>query len=1380
MKYFNSLAIFLFIFGVTTCIGQQIGNSSDFVQMSEITPPPPDASALIKYNGINVNKNTGAVVKAIDLMALSTKALSIPIGIRYVTNGIRVNEYSSRVGLGWALQAGGSISRTIYGRDDLLYQREYPDFAVNPGENRPEFLTYLFNHDHGLAFDAQPDIYNFNFLGFSGRFVIDSDGEVAQLPVSNLKIIKNNGSYTEWMFKIIDPNGNVYFFGGDLATEKVKKENGAPIQGGHYAASVWHLKKIETSLGEIVTYDYEYFQDSYDLGMSQTLYKSDPYSEIAHVVNPCDMINCAPIFAFGSVPQPRFTPQISTVKGFLLKKISVPTRGEINFVYSIIGYPERLLESITLKDNKGIEAKRSVLSYDFVTPSTTYSNQYTTSVQIPFLASVKEYARSSSSDFIEHKFSYYDKSQIPQRLSFAQDHWGFFNAKLNSGLIPAPEDIQLQNWFPDAVAIREIDTAFTYKGILKSITFPTGGIEEIEYEPNQTSAKEDINTYTQLNQAIVGNSVNTYVYSTGANFNINYAHKNTITANCYYIGNGTPDPIHDGGTVSIINTVTNTTVLTYDVKLSSGSNIWFVSLAPGSYKIVCAAKGLDVRTDAAIKYIQASSPNLQYVTKYVGGVRVKRIKTFHSAPAPPMVIRFYYGSIDSLNYNLSVKVPKPNYYRQYTERIGGLGECCQTCILNYKYLRHHAMFSESVTNLYIYPDGPITYKNVVESFGGDNYENGAIAHVYESIPDIQPQLILGEKMNGTPFTNTSAYSSSSSGNNGKEILQTIFKKEGGQLIPKEKTEYQYTVEQTRKYREVLGLAINTKHEVICWYVTSNNHIQSTDLDSSFDVEKYYIISSWNHINSKTQTLYDKDGNPSLSVVSNYFFDNELHLNLTREESFDSKGKAIKAVYKYPHDVTGMGSVYTDMVSKNIIDPIIQQEKYRDNVMLEQTTTSYKAWPNNLYLPEYIQNKLKTNNVETRILFNSYDLSGNLLEQQKNNDVRQSYVWGYLNQQPVAQVTNAKASEIFHDNFEDLSGWDGSLTAYDNTRSRTGGYSGRIDKFTSGEQVSHSTKWLTIALTSPKKFRYSTWVYSTGPSAEIFLFMKRANESNYFSYVSSVQTLEINKWVLIQQDFLVPADVVQLGIRLDNNGGGSVWFDDVRLHPSDAMMTTYTYKPLVGLSSQTDINNRSAYYEYDSFNRLSIVRDTDGKIVKKICYNYVGKAENCVDCVNTAADWQNTNEYSCQKDGSNNNTGYQLRKQVDMNPCSLSYGNFQWVVSSYNTTACPLPAQTVYAKIVYENLDFTGSGTVADIKIKFYSNQACTIPLSVSNLYIGYQELYEYYDHNYGSTYSQYNYLNTANGYEFVIGYSQYIQYYGWGYDEYWDYVLLPNSSYVIQ
>lgn len=62
-------------------------------------------------------------------------------------------------------------------------------------------------------------------------------------------------------------------------------------------------------------------------------------------------------------------------------------------------------------------------------------------------------------------------------------------------------------------------------------------------------------------------------------------------------------------------------------------------------------------------------------------------------------------------------------------------------------------------------------------------------------------------------------------------------------------------------------------------------------------------------------------------------------------------------------------------------------------------------------------------------------------------------------------------------------------------------------------------------------------------------------------------------------------------------------NDLRANLSNAMVTTYTYDPLVGVTSITDPKGDRITYEYDSFGRLQFVKDKDGNILSENEYHY---------------------------------------------------------------------------------------------------------------------------------------------------------------------------------
>lgn len=64
-------------------------------------------------------------------------------------------------------------------------------------------------------------------------------------------------------------------------------------------------------------------------------------------------------------------------------------------------------------------------------------------------------------------------------------------------------------------------------------------------------------------------------------------------------------------------------------------------------------------------------------------------------------------------------------------------------------------------------------------------------------------------------------------------------------------------------------------------------------------------------------------------------------------------------------------------------------------------------------------------------------------------------------------------------------------------------------------------------------------------------------------------------------------------------------DGLRSHPdfSDAQITTYRYKPMIGLLYQTDPKGDKRYYEYDHFNRLKSIKDQEEQLIEDYRYHY---------------------------------------------------------------------------------------------------------------------------------------------------------------------------------
>lgn len=63
------------------------------------------------------------------------------------------------------------------------------------------------------------------------------------------------------------------------------------------------------------------------------------------------------------------------------------------------------------------------------------------------------------------------------------------------------------------------------------------------------------------------------------------------------------------------------------------------------------------------------------------------------------------------------------------------------------------------------------------------------------------------------------------------------------------------------------------------------------------------------------------------------------------------------------------------------------------------------------------------------------------------------------------------------------------------------------------------------------------------------------------------------------------------------------FDDLRSSIPQAMITSYTYQPLVGVTSITGPNKQTEYYHYDPAGRLASIKNSKGEVLKTFNYHY---------------------------------------------------------------------------------------------------------------------------------------------------------------------------------
>ena len=81
-----------------------------------------EAAALAKMVNYPVYLNTGVPDISIPLYTIETGGMVLPVTLQYHAGGFKINEHSTRAGLGWSLSCDLQITRTINGLDDFDYR----------------------------------------------------------------------------------------------------------------------------------------------------------------------------------------------------------------------------------------------------------------------------------------------------------------------------------------------------------------------------------------------------------------------------------------------------------------------------------------------------------------------------------------------------------------------------------------------------------------------------------------------------------------------------------------------------------------------------------------------------------------------------------------------------------------------------------------------------------------------------------------------------------------------------------------------------------------------------------------------------------------------------------------------------------------------------------------------------------------------------------------------------------------------------------------------------------------------------------------------------------------------------------------------------------
>lgn len=479
----------MLLFFVPSLSAQPLNN-----EVGDVVPASPNAAAINKYTEVPISYFTGVPNISIPIYQIQDGPIQVPISLSYHASGLKLGEAASWVGLGWNLNYGGMVTRTILG---------YPDDQVEGRgfiEGRFRDVSTIDAIDQFL--DTEADIFHINLGGYSGKMrrtvksAANGYSDWNLYPYENIRIqeIYNpNRQYEIQGFEFTMPNGLKYSFG-------INDKNGAIVERSEVSIitphpdpqkqsnSAWYLTKITSPDGKYFV-EYHYVQENY-----QNEFLSSNESTSFEMKSPtgisCTNNEDTEVYTYRTLIQGKRLSRITTSQSdFSIEFLEGEQRMDITPYLGGLN-PPMTLDAI--KINQGKDCKLFELTNSYWGESNSYSYE-----KRLFLDEVQEKDCNDKLSVPPYIFDYGPEVDVPSRLSKQIDHWGYYNGATNNDnlftLIPFNASVidrhGLTKFYRDgnrhATADRESNSEYSAIGSLKNIIYPTGAVTSLEYEGNQ-------------------------------------------------------------------------------------------------------------------------------------------------------------------------------------------------------------------------------------------------------------------------------------------------------------------------------------------------------------------------------------------------------------------------------------------------------------------------------------------------------------------------------------------------------------------------------------------------------------------------------------------------------------------------------------------------------------------------------------------------------------------------------------------------------------------------------------------------------------------------------------------------------------------------------
>ncbi len=914
-----------------------------------ITFPSPNAASMGLYGEIPVSLFTGIPNISIPIYNVKEKGMEYSISLTYHAGGFRPDVHPSWVGMGWNLDFGGVITRTVnklpdeWKNDDYdIYGYYYHNRLNNWDWASTDTLASMSSPWLESRLDRQPDEFSFNFLGYSGKFYLDHTRKWRVQSNKNIKVVfeeediinpffhdnipptQSSGISEKCFgkFILVDDQGIKYTFGTSNAIEYSSSITPPDMDYRNWLiATSWHLVDItmpDNSGGVSIEYERGPFQSNFQFFEQQDGFYN--------------LYTCASAGGnkgiTGRIISPVYAKSVIIKSDGTRIDFHFSKSNELTYPTSTYWEPFRDVNrtlaltvppnyfafykadlQIPYYVNNGLTGQTGVISnarfiwfnLDSLTISAKdytsnpvlkafervrFSYVENTSERLKLLSVTKASLSPGETD-LSQKYSFgYNPGEMPNYLYEMSDHWGFANGRQLPVNVSGGYD-----WIQgDLLVYREPWDIFVSRGVLKEIIYPTGGKSSFEYELNDYKkyVMDITREYANLIYDLrkpAGGLRIKKITNDDGLGNITEREYYYVTG---YSSNLDPNPLPSSG---VLDRLPN-----YQFHVNNGSLSYWISVSTGVIPLTSSGSGLPIGYSEVVEKFNDGSYKIYKFTNHDNG----------------------YNDIDPLNTITPVGLDIPATSRGF-ERGHLLYEATMTA---------EDKILQKRENVYVRIGGGAD-SNFIRSVSKDYGGYCKQATVFGQISWIGPDnLLVASTVNGFVYTNPQSY------------------------LP------QYTI----------GTAFG-----------------------------YYV---YKFLKEKTtETTYTTDGNVLKNEVINQF---DPRGNIIKTITINSKGETIYNNFKYPYQFPGI-PVYDNMVAKNMISYVVESDTYKGTQFLKSEKIDFDIYAPGIVKPKQIKEKYGTNAEFIHTKFNRYGSTGNLLEMEDASGLKTTYIWSYHGTRPVAKI-----------------------------------------------------------------------------------------------------------------------------------------------------------------------------------------------------------------------------------------------------------------------------------------------------------------------------------------------------------------------------------------